>query len=141
VNWRTLLTFPAAPRFLVPSDGVRRLIDAHSYRKPGDAKIPVHVVATDFLSGDPWLTVNKVLRAGDRRLDGDPCGVRAGHVERRYLADGAITSNIRSRLPSSWRGRLSCCRPAMLARSIDAARGNRLRFARTHPADRATAPA
>src|ERR1043166_2998754 len=53
VTWRTLLGFIRRRDFLVTSDGLRQLIETHlPYRNLEDAKIPIHVVATDILSGE-----------------------------------------------------------------------------------------
>src|SRR6185436_2274696 len=53
VTWRTLLGFVRRRDFLVTSQGLQQLIDAHlPYRDLEDAKIPIHVVATDILSGE-----------------------------------------------------------------------------------------
>ena len=53
VTWRTLLSFVRRRDFLVASEGLRQLIDTHlSYRNLEDAVIPIHVVATDILSGE-----------------------------------------------------------------------------------------
>ena len=53
VTWRTLLGFIRRRDFLVTSAGLRGLIEAHlPYRNLEDAKIPIHVVATDILSGE-----------------------------------------------------------------------------------------
>ena len=79
VTWRTMLTFLLRRDFLIPADGVRWLVDTHlPYRNLEDARLPVHVVARNLLSGQ---TV--VLSKGSASV----------LVERRYLADGAITSN------------------------------------------------
>ncbi len=54
VTWRTMLTFLLRRDFLVPADGVRWLVDTYlPYRNLEDARLPVHVVATDLLSGEP----------------------------------------------------------------------------------------
>jgi predicted acylesterase/phospholipase RssA len=55
--------FPITPRVLLGlmrrrdllvSDGLYRLVHAHlTYRNLEEAKIPVHIVATDLLSGEP----------------------------------------------------------------------------------------
>src|SRR5258708_15753719 len=53
VTWRTLLAFLWRRDFLIPHDGIRKLIDDHiPYRNLQDAKVPVHIVATDIISGD-----------------------------------------------------------------------------------------
>jgi NTE family protein len=53
VTWRTLLGFIWRRDFLIPHDGIRKLIDDHiPYRNLQDAKLPVHIVTTDIISGD-----------------------------------------------------------------------------------------
>src|SRR5258707_6903083 len=53
VTWRTLLGFLWRRDFLIPHDGIRKLIDDHiPYRNLQDAKLPVHIVTTDIISGD-----------------------------------------------------------------------------------------
>ncbi len=53
ITWRTVLTFLWRRDFLIPQDGIRKLIDDHiPYRNLQDAKLPVHIVTTDIISGD-----------------------------------------------------------------------------------------
>ena len=53
MSWRTLLSFLWRRDFLIPHDGIRKLIDDHiPYRNLEDAKLPVHIVTTDIISGD-----------------------------------------------------------------------------------------
>jgi NTE family protein len=53
LNWRTLVGFIWRRDFLIPHDGVQRLIDDHlPYRNLQDARLPVHIVTTDIVSGD-----------------------------------------------------------------------------------------
>ncbi len=53
VTWRTMLGFVRRRDFLATSEGLRQLIDKHlPYRNLEDAKIPIHIVATDVLSGE-----------------------------------------------------------------------------------------
>jgi NTE family protein len=53
VTWRTLLGFLWRRDFLIPHDGIRKLIDDHiPYRNLQDAKLPLHIVATDIITGD-----------------------------------------------------------------------------------------
>lgn len=52
MSWRTIMGFLYRRDFLIPSDGLRQLVDRHlTYRNLEDAKVPVHIVATDILSG------------------------------------------------------------------------------------------
>src|SRR3954463_15454189 len=53
VTWRTLLGFLWRRDFLIPHDGIRKLIDDHlPYRDLQEARLPVHIVTTDIISGD-----------------------------------------------------------------------------------------
>ena len=53
LSWRTVLSFLWHRDFLIPHDGIRKLIDDHiPYRNLQDAKLPVHIVTTDIISGD-----------------------------------------------------------------------------------------
>jgi NTE family protein len=53
VTWRTLLGFLRRRDFLIPHDGIQKLIDDHlPYRNLQDAELPVHIVATDIVTGD-----------------------------------------------------------------------------------------
>jgi NTE family protein len=53
VTWRTLLGFLWRRDFLIPHDGIRKLIDDHlPYRNLQDAELPIHIVATDIVTGD-----------------------------------------------------------------------------------------
>src|SRR3954468_17158625 len=53
VTWKTLLGFLRRRDFLVTSRGLRKLIETNlPYRNLEDAKIPVHVIATDILSAE-----------------------------------------------------------------------------------------
>jgi NTE family protein len=52
VTWRTIMGFLYRRDFLVTSDALRQLVDENlGYRNLEDAKLPVHIVATDILSG------------------------------------------------------------------------------------------
>ena len=53
MSWRTVLSFLWRRDFLIPHDGIRKLIEDHiPYRNLEDAKLPVHIVTTDIISGD-----------------------------------------------------------------------------------------
>jgi len=61
LTWRTILGFLFRRDFLVTSDALRQLVDENlGYRNLADAKLPVHVVATDIvpplcpLTGSPY---------------------------------------------------------------------------------------
>ncbi|MGA8688804.1 MAG: patatin-like phospholipase family protein [Methyloceanibacter sp.] len=93
IAWRTLLGLPFRRDFLVGSEGLRRLVHTHlPFRNLEDAAIPLHVVATNILSGEAV-----VLSAGsgaDAILASTaiPAAFAPVQFGGRYLADGAITS-------------------------------------------------
>src|SRR5580698_2517871 len=94
VNWRTLLGFIRRRDFLIPHDGIAKLIDDHlPYRDLQDAKLPVHIVATDIITGD-----SVVLSEGSAALaiiasTAIPGAFAPVRYKDFYLADGAISSN------------------------------------------------
>jgi NTE family protein len=94
VTWRTLLGFLWRRDFLIPHDGIRKLIDDHMpYRNLQDASLPVHIVTTDFVSGDSVvLSEGSVAQAiiASTAIPGAFAPVRYKDF---YLADGAISSN------------------------------------------------
>jgi NTE family protein len=94
VTWRTLLGFLWRRDFLIPHDGIRKLIDDNiPYRNLEDAKLPVHIVTTDIISGDSIvLSVGSTSDAivASTAIPGAFAPVRYKDY---YLADGAISSN------------------------------------------------
>jgi hypothetical protein len=80
VTWRTLLGFLWRRDFLIPHDGIRKLIDDNiPYRNLEDAKLPVHIVTTDIITGDSVVlsegsTAEAIVAstAIPRRLCADP---------------------------------------------------------------------
>ena len=94
VTWRTLLGFVWRRDFLIPHDGIAKLIDDHlPYRNLQDAELPVHIVTTDIVSGD-----SVVLSEGSAALaiiasTAIPGAFAPVRYKEFYLADGAISSN------------------------------------------------
>jgi NTE family protein len=94
VTWRTLLGFLRRRDFLIPHDGIQKLIDDHlPYRNLQDAELPVHIVATDIVTGD-----SVVLSEGSAALaiiasTAIPGAFAPVRYKNFYLADGAISSN------------------------------------------------
>jgi NTE family protein len=94
VTWRTLLTFLLRRDFLVSAEGVRRLVDTHlAYRNLEEAALPVHVVATDLLSGEPVVLSEGSAAQAILATTAIPGAFAPVLLGRRYLVDGAITSN------------------------------------------------
>jgi NTE family protein len=94
LGWRSLLGFLWRRDFLIPHDGIRKLIDDHiPYRNLQDARLPVHIVTTDIISGDSVvLSEGSTAEAivASTAIPGAFAPIR--HNER-FLADGAISSN------------------------------------------------
>ena len=94
ITWRTLLGFVWRRDFLIPHDGIQKLIDDYlPYRNLQDAKLPVHIVATDIVSGDSVvLSEGSAAQAiiASTAIPGAFAPIRYMDF---YLADGAISSN------------------------------------------------
>lgn len=94
VTWRTLLGFLWRRDFLIPHDGIQKLLDDNlPYRDLQDAKLPVHIVTTDIVSGDSVvLSEGPAVQAiiASTAIPGAFAPVRYKDF---YLADGAISSN------------------------------------------------
>src|ERR1700739_4543221 len=53
LTWRTLLGFLWRRDFLIPHDGIRKLIDDHiPYRNLEDEKLPVHIASADIINSE-----------------------------------------------------------------------------------------
>lgn len=94
VTWRTMLSFLVRRDFLIPADGVRWLVDTYlPYRNLEEAQLPMHVVATDLLSGGPVVLSKGPASQAIIASTAIPAAFPPVKVEHRYLADGAITCN------------------------------------------------
>ncbi len=94
VNWRTLAGFARRRDFLVSSNGIRKLVERHlPYLNLQDAEIPIHIIATDVLSGN--AVVISSGNAADAILASTaiPVAFAPVRIGEQYLIDGAITSN------------------------------------------------
>lgn len=94
ISWRTIVTFLLRQDFLIPSDGVRRLVDTYlPYHNLEDARLPVYVVATDLLSGGPVVLCKGSASQALIASTAIPAAFAPVIVDHLYLADGAITCN------------------------------------------------
>ena len=94
ITLRTLIGFIRRRDFLVAADGVRRLIDTHvPYRNLEEAEIPLHVVATDLLSGETVVLSKGSVAQAVLASTAIPAAFAPVQLESLYLADGAITCN------------------------------------------------
>src|ERR1700726_2368822 len=94
VTWRTMLGFLWRRDFLIPHDGIRKLIDDHiPYRNLQDARLPVHIVTTDIISGDSVVLSEGSTAEAIVASTAVPGAFAPVPYKDFYLADGAISSN------------------------------------------------
>jgi NTE family protein len=94
VTWRTLLGFIWRRDFLIPHDGIRKLIDDHiPYRNLEDAKLPVHIVTTDIVSGNSVVLSEGSAAQAIIASTAIPGAFAPVPYKDLYLSDGAISSN------------------------------------------------
>jgi NTE family protein len=94
VTWRSVFGFVRRRDFLATSEGLRQLVDRHlPYRNLEEAKIPVHIVATDILSGETVVLSKGPAAQAILASAAIPPAFAPVKFENLYLADGAISSN------------------------------------------------
>ena len=94
VTWRTLLGFIWRRDFLIPHDGVRKLIEDNlPYRNMQDAQLPIHIVTTDIVSGESVVLSSGPAVEAIMASTSIPGAFAPVPYKDRYLADGAISAN------------------------------------------------
>lgn len=94
IAWRRLIGFARQSNYLVASDGMRRLCELHlPYRDLSEARLPVHVVATDMLSGGTVVISKGSAVDAVMASTAIPAAFAPVKIDGRYLVDGAISSN------------------------------------------------
>jgi NTE family protein len=94
VNLRTAAGFLWRRDFLMSASGLKRLIDTHlPYRLLEEAEIPVHVVATNLLSGEAVILSRGPASDAIIASSAIPAAFPPVSIGGRHLVDGAITSN------------------------------------------------
>ena len=94
LTWKTMVGFLYRRDFLIASDALRQLVDQNlTYRNLEDAKIPLHIVATDILSGDTVVLSEGSVAQAIIASAAIPAAFAPVHFNDLYLADGAISSN------------------------------------------------
>lgn len=94
LTWRTLTRFLYRRDFLVASDALRQLVDRNlTYRNLEDAKIPVHIVATNILSGGTVVLSEGSAAQAVIASAAIPGAFAPVHINDLYLADGAVSSD------------------------------------------------
>jgi NTE family protein len=91
---RALLSFLWRRDFLIPHDGIRKLIDDYiPYRNLEDAKLPLHIVTTDIVSGNSIVLSGGPLAQAVIASTAIPGAFAPVKYQDFYLCDGAISSN------------------------------------------------
>lgn len=94
MSWRTVLSFLWRRDFLISHDGIRKLIEDHiPYRHLQDAKLPVHIVTTDIVTGDSVVLSEGPISEAIVASTAIPGAFAPVRYCDHYLADGAISSN------------------------------------------------
>jgi NTE family protein len=93
ITWRTLLGFVLHRDFLIPHDGIKKLIDDHlPYCDLQDAMLPIHIVTTDFVSGNSVVLSEGSAAQAIIASTAIPGAFAPVHYRDFCLADGAISS-------------------------------------------------
>jgi NTE family protein len=94
LSWRTIVGFLYRRDFLVGSDALRQLVDKNlGYRNLEDAKLPVHIVATDILTGGTVVMSEGAAVEAIIASAAVPGAFAPVHFNGLYLADGAVSSD------------------------------------------------
>ena len=94
INWHTLIDFLWRRDFHIPHDGIKRLIDDYlPFRNLEDAKLPLHIVTTDIITGDSVVLSEGSAAEAIVASAAIPGAFTPVHYRKLYLADGAISSN------------------------------------------------
>ncbi|WFU23688.1 patatin-like phospholipase family protein [Bradyrhizobium sp. CB1717] len=94
LTWRTTMGLLYRRDFLVSSDALRQLVDDNlGYRNLEDAKIPLHIVATDILTGGTVVMSDGPAARAIIASAAIPAAFEPVYFNGLHLADGAISSN------------------------------------------------
>jgi NTE family protein len=94
LSWRGVFGLLRRSSHLVSPDGLRRLLDTHlPYQNLEDAPLPVHVVATDILSGQPVVLSRGPVARAVIASSAIPGAFAPVEIDGRLLCDGAVASN------------------------------------------------
>lgn len=94
VTWRSLLGFARRRDCLSASHGARTLAQRHlPYERLEDAALPIHVIATNLLSGDAVVLSKGNAADAIAASSAIPVAFAPVRIGDQYLIDGAVTSN------------------------------------------------
>jgi NTE family protein len=93
-TWRRLFSFICGRGHLVTSDRLKNLLDRHlPYRDMNDAVLPVHIVASDALTGKAVVLSRGPVTQAILASTAIPAAFEPVEIDGRLLCDGAIASN------------------------------------------------
>jgi NTE family protein len=91
---RTMLSFLWRRDFLIPHDGIRKLIEDYiPYRNLEEAKLPLHIVTTNIITGDSVVFSKGPTAEAIVASTAIPGAFAPIRYKDLYLADGAVSSN------------------------------------------------
>jgi NTE family protein len=94
VGWGAVLGFLVRRNFLAEPEGLRALVETNlTYRNLKDAKMPIHIVATDILTGGTVVLSEGPAAQAIIASAAIPVVFPPVRFEDVYLVDGAISSN------------------------------------------------
>jgi NTE family protein len=94
ITWHTLFDFLWRRDFHIPNDGIKKLVDDYiPFRNLEDAKLPLHIVTTDIITGDSVVLSEGSAAEAIVASTAIPGAFAPIHYKNFYLADGAISSN------------------------------------------------
>lgn len=119
LNWRGIFGLLKRGNHLVSSDGLRHLLEAHlPYRNLEQASIPIHVVATDVLSGQPVVLSRGPAAQAVMASSAIPGAFAPVEIDGRLLCDGAVASNTPVHAAARYGGRRLFVLPTGSATSL-----------------------
>ena len=94
VTWRTMLGFIWRRDFLIPHDGIRKLLEDHlPFRNLEGAQLPLHIVTTDIVPAPASCFPRDRRSEAIVASTAIPGAFAPVLYKGRYLADGAISAN------------------------------------------------
>ena len=94
IAWRNLMGIARQGKYLVASNGLRRLCELHlPYRDCSAARMPLHIVATNMLSGGRVVISKGPVVDAVMASTAIPAAFAPVLIDGQYLVDGAISSN------------------------------------------------
>lgn len=94
VGWRTMLGFLMRRDYLAAADGLRALVENNlAYARLEDAEIPIHIVATNMLTGATVVLSEGSAAQAIIASAAIPVVFPPVRFEELYLVDGAVSSN------------------------------------------------